>query len=176
MLFGAACDILNRVTKRTKTDERGVHMRKLKIETNEEKTVVFERKANYYETDQMGIIHHSNYIRWFEEARLFYLENSGLPYKEMEDAGIFIPVLGVTCEYKVSVKYGQTVLIYVSITEFNGIRMKCSYRVVEKETGTLCSTGTSEHCFLTKSYKPLSLKRTYPHFYEKIMEAVHNGM
>ena len=47
---------------------------------------------------------------------------------------------------------------------------------LEKETGTLCSTGTSEHCFLTKSYKPLSLKRSYPHFYEKIMEAVHNGM
>lgn len=54
----------------------------------------FERKANYYETDQMGIVHHSNYIRWFEEARLEMLRAMGLPYKKMEDNGILIPVLG----------------------------------------------------------------------------------
>ena len=53
----------------------------------------FERKANYYETDQMGIVHHSNYIRWFEEARLEMLRAMGLPYKKMEDNGILIPVL-----------------------------------------------------------------------------------
>ena len=52
----------------------------------------FERKANYYETDQMGIVHHSNYIRWFEEARLEMLRAMGLPYKKMEDNGILIPV------------------------------------------------------------------------------------
>ena len=51
----------------------------------------FERKANYYETDQMGIVHHSNYIRWFEEARLEMLRVMGLPYKKMEDNGILIP-------------------------------------------------------------------------------------
>ena len=60
----------------------------------------FERKANYYETDQMGIVHHSNYIRWFEEARLEMLRAMGLPYKKMEDNGILIPVLGVSCSYK----------------------------------------------------------------------------
>ena len=75
------------------------------------KEVVFERKANYYETDQMGIVHHSNYIRWFEEARLYYMEAIGLPYELMEEAGIFIPVLGVSCDYKVSVRFAETVCI-----------------------------------------------------------------
>ena len=48
--------------------------------------------VRYQETDQMGIVHHSNYIRWFEEARLEMLRAMGLPYKKMEDNGILIPV------------------------------------------------------------------------------------
>ena len=136
------------------------------------KEVVFERKANYYETDQMGIVHHSNYIRWFEEARLYYMEAIGIPYELMEEAGIFIPVLGVSCDYKVSVRFSETVCIYVTLESFNGIRMKCSYKVVNKKSGELCSTGTSEHCFLTKNYKPLSLKKSYPEFYQILSAAV----
>lgn len=95
----------------------------------------------------MGIVHHSNYIRWFEEARLYYMEAIGIPYELMEEAGIFIPVLGVSCDYKVSVRFSETVCIYVTLESFNGIRMKCSYKVVNKESGELCSTGTSEHWF-----------------------------
>ena len=60
----------------------------------------FERTAKYYETDQMGIVHHSNYIRWFEEARIELMNYVGLPYRQMEENGILIPVLGVTCNYK----------------------------------------------------------------------------
>lgn len=147
-------------------------LREITLDNSSEKEVVFERKANYYETDQMGIVHHSNYIRWFEEARLYYMEKAGIPYEDMEEAGIFIPVLSVSCEYKVTVKYAQTVCIYVSLEAFNGIRMKCRYRVVDKKTGTLCSVGTSEHCFLSKNYKPLSLKKSYPEFYGKLLQAV----
>ena len=50
------------------------------------------RKVQYYETDRMGIVHHSNYIRWFEEARIFYMEKMGYSYSEMEKTGIMIPV------------------------------------------------------------------------------------
>ena len=60
----------------------------------------YERIPHYYETDQMGIIHHSNYIRWFEEARIQLLENYNLDYKTLEQLGILIPVLQVSCQYK----------------------------------------------------------------------------
>ena len=132
------------------------------------KAVVYERKANYYETDQMSIVHHSNYIRWFEEARLYFMDEADLPYKQMEDDGILIPVLSVSAEYKVSVKYDQKVLIYVWLSKFNGIRMQCGYRVVDKETGTLCATGESQHCFVDRNFKPVSLKKSYPGYYEHI--------
>ena len=48
----------------------------------------YKHLVQYYETDQMGIVHHSNYIRWFEEARSFLLEENGFGYKKMEESGI----------------------------------------------------------------------------------------
>ena len=50
-------------------------------------------KVQYYETDQMGVVHHSNYIRWFEEARAEWMEAVGLPYAQLEAEGIASPVL-----------------------------------------------------------------------------------
>ena len=58
----------------------------------------YEHRTQYYETDQMGIIHHSNYIRWFEEARTDLMRQMGIGYDEMEGQGIISPVLSVTCE------------------------------------------------------------------------------
>ena len=56
-----------------------------------EKVHTFEHKAQYYETDKMGVVHHSNYIRWFEEARVDFMEKAGLPYDKMEESGIMMP-------------------------------------------------------------------------------------
>ena len=58
------------------------------------------RNVQYYETDKMGIVHHSNYIKWFEEARIFYMQEMGFLYKEMENKGVMIPVLGISALYK----------------------------------------------------------------------------
>ena len=55
----------------------------------------YERMVYYYETDRMGIVHHSNYIRWFEEARLDWMKQIGWDYKTIEDDNIIIPVLSV---------------------------------------------------------------------------------
>ena len=63
------------------------------------------REAKYYETDQMGIIHHSNYIRWMEEARIDLLDQIGYPYSRFEEMGYMSPVLHADCEYKKSVKF-----------------------------------------------------------------------
>ena len=59
-----------------------------------------EHKVQYYETDGMGIVHHSNYIRWFEEARVDLLEQLGFGYDRIEAAGYSGPVLEVSCQYK----------------------------------------------------------------------------
>lgn len=123
---------------------------------------IYEHKAQYYETDQMGIVHHSNYIRWMEEARIAMLEEMGISYKKMEADGITIPVIGVTCEYKGMVRFYDVVCIDVTLKQYNGIRMTLSYRITDKETGELRTLGESSHCFLNRAGCPVSLKLSYP--------------
>lgn len=119
----------------------------------------YERRANYYETDQMGIVHHSNYIRWMEEARIAYMAFVGLPYRTVEEKGVLIPVLSADCDYKLPVRFDDVVEIYTKVTVFNGIRMSLEYRIVHKLTGKLHTLGHTGHCFTTPDMKPLSLKK-----------------
>ncbi len=122
----------------------------------------YEHRTQYYETDQMGIIHHSNYIRWMEEARGDFLEQMNYPYFRMEENEIIIPVISVGCEYKSMVRYPQTVVIDTKISYYDGIKMNVQYKMSDKETGELRALGESRHCFLSRSGKPISLKRSYP--------------
>ncbi|MFV0560200.1 MAG: acyl-CoA thioesterase [Enterococcus sp.] len=108
------------------------------------------RKPFYYETDQMGIIHHSNYIRWFEEARTDLLEYLGFPYTKIEEIGLIIPVLEVSCTYKQMIHYGDTVRIDLFIEKYTGTRLDFRYEIHAPETNDLLTIGTSKHCFLTK--------------------------
>ena len=122
----------------------------------------YEHHAKYYETDQMGIIHHSNYIRWMEEARINLMDKSGLSYRKMEEMEIISPVLSVSVNYHSMVHFDDTVLIEVQLTKYNGIKMELSYIMYDKLTGAKRTTATSSHCFLSKAGKPISLKRSYP--------------
>ena len=126
----------------------------------------YERRAQYYETDQMGIIHHSNYIRWFEEARLHFMDEIGLSYAKIEEMGILIPVLSVDCQYKTMVHYNDIVVIYTRIIKFNGVKMTIAYRVVDHVTGEIRCTGETSHAFLNREYRLVRLKREYPDLYE----------
>ena len=127
----------------------------------------YRRKAHYYETDAMEIIHHSNYIRWFEEARVDFMDQIGIGYKEVVDAGIDFAMLGVNCEYKSMVRFGDVVEIYSSMTVVTPTRVTVSYRVVDAESGQLRTTGETNHCFYSRvKNRPVSLKRELPELYE----------
>lgn len=130
----------------------------------------YQHKAQYYETDQMGVVHHSNYIRWMEEARIDFFTQIGWDYKKLEESGVISPVTAVECRYKVSTYFSEVVTITVSVKEFKGIVLKLKYEM-RKDDGSLACEGCSEHCFLTKEGKILNLKKEYPTFYETL-----NGM
>lgn len=124
----------------------------------------YEHQAQYYETDQMGIIHHSNYIRWFESARIWYMQQIGVDYAEMERAGIISPVLEVNCVYKSMVHFGDVVEIIPKVEKYNGVKLELSYQIVDKESGELRTLGRSWHCFLNREGRPVSLKKESPAF------------
>ncbi|MCK9471852.1 MAG: acyl-CoA thioesterase [Bacilli bacterium] len=129
----------------------------------------YVRKPHYYETDQMGIIHHSNYIRWFEEARLHFLDEVDIPYDKIEEEGIMIPVLSVSTNFIESVKYKEEISIYVKITAFNGVRMTIEYEIHSNEKNKLCNTGVTTHCFVDKNFKVVNLKKTNLDLYQKFL-------
>lgn len=132
-----------------------------------EKIPAYLHKIQYYETDCMQIVHHSNYIRFFEEARTDFLEKVGTSYVEIERMGYIIPVLSVSAEYKSMAVYGDTVAITVKVEEFNGIRFSFSYKVIDVATGKLRAVGTSSHCYL-KDGRPVNLKKELPDTYANI--------
>lgn len=132
----------------------------------------YQHQTQYYETDQMKIIHHSNYIRWFEEARIDFMDQMGLSYAEMEKRGIIVPVLSIAADYKSMVTFGQKVLIDVKVDTYNGVKMGLSYTVVDLETNELRTTGSSLHCFLNEEGRPLSLRRVAPEIHEKFQPLV----
>ncbi len=124
--------------------------------------ISYEHQAQYYETDQMGIIHHSNYIRWMESARIWWMQQLGVNYKGMEEDGVVSPVLEISCRYKSMVHFGDTVLITPKIENYNGVKLELSYEITDKVNGELRTIGSSKHCFLDRSGRPVSLKKSYP--------------
>lgn len=131
---------------------------------------IYTHNAKYYETDQMGIIHHSNYIRWMEEARIDMMEQIGMSYGDMEKAGIISPVLSIKCNYKNMVHFNDTVAIKVKVVKYTGIKLELEYEMINTKTGEVTTTGESSHCFLDRDGKLLSLKKDYPEYDEILSE------
>ena len=119
-------------------------------------------KVNYYETDKMGVTHHSNYIRWMEEARVYLLEQVGYGYDRLEREGVCSPVIGVECDYKMSTTFNDEIEIKVDMEEYTGVRMIIGYTMINIATGDLVLTGRTKHCFLGKDNRPIALKRENP--------------
>jgi len=120
--------------------------------------------VNYHETDKMGITHHSNYIKWMEEARIYFLEQIGFGYAKLEADGIISPVIAVECQYKQSTTFDDEVCIAVSVEEFKGVKLTIRYIMTNNKTGDIVLTGTTKHCFVDANGKPIILKKQFPEF------------
>lgn len=132
----------------------------------------YMHKVNYYETDKMGVTHHSNYIRWMEEARIEFLTKIGYPYDKLEEMGIISPVIGIECDYKASTTFSDEVEIEVKIKEFKGVRLVIEYIMINSITKELVLNGVSKHCFVNKDGKPVILKKSFPEFDQALKELI----
>ncbi len=133
---------------------------------------IFERMVNYYETDKMGITHHSNYIRFLEEARCEFLKQINLPYEALEERKIIIPVLNVNCNYKHPSTFGDILVIKTKVTKFTGVQMCVGYEITNKKTGDLVLLGETRHCFTNTELKPVNLKKHDEEAYHILMDCV----
>lgn len=126
----------------------------------------YRRKAFYYETDKMGIVHHSNYIRWFEESRVSLLEQAGLPFEAIEAQGVMVPVLSAECHYKFPVGFDEEFAVIPKIENFNGLRFEITYKIVSPDNTVLYAEGKTAHCFVNMNMKPIRTQKKYPEIYD----------
>ncbi len=130
------------------------------------------REINYYETDKMGIVHHSNYIRFLEEARCRWMKELGLPMEKLEDLGYTIPTLEVNCKYLYPVTSGDVISIKPYISEYNGVRMTISYEVINTKINNEVIKAITKHCFTNKELKPVNMKKSNSDIH-RILEKVY---
>lgn len=134
----------------------------------------YSRRVYYYETDKMGIMHHSNYIRIFEETRVHFLQQAGFPFSEMEARGLLMPVLSVDCSYKHPLRFEEPFEVELTITKFNGVSLYVSYIIRNSDTGEICVTGSSSHCFTDENLKPIRIKNAHPDIYKVFYDYMKN--
>lgn len=123
-------------------------------------------KVKYYETDAMGITHHSNYVRWMEEARIEFMDNFDYSYKKLESMGIASPVLGYNCEIKHSTKFDDIVKIIPKVIEYNSVRLKIEYAMFCNDK--LVAKGETKHCFTNQAGVPIRLNKECKELDEKL--------
>ena len=131
----------------------------------------YEHKVQYYETDKMSITHHSNYVRWMEEARVDFLSKIGWDFDKLEASGVASPVISIEVKYKGSTTFPEVITIYVKVLVLEGVRLTIGYEMKDAEGKVVCE-AKSEHCFVNMEGRPIRLEKDCPDFYQALSKLV----
>jgi acyl-CoA thioester hydrolase len=132
--------------------------------------------ARYCETDQMGIIHHSNYPKWFEAGRTDFFKKLGVRYSKIEEEGILLPLIDLKCSFRSPARYEDEILVRTKPVEMSCVRLSFSYEVFKKDEMSLLASGETSHAWTDKSLKPLNLEKKMPELYVLLKEAVNANL
>lgn len=110
-----------------------------------------EIRVIYADTDQMGVVYHLNYLRYFEIGRTELLRELGISYKDMEEKyNVMLPVKEAFVDYKISIKYDDVIVVHTSVDKLRNASLKLKYEIRSKENDILYSTGYTLHPFVNK--------------------------
>ncbi|MGD9910255.1 MAG: acyl-CoA thioesterase [Candidatus Izemoplasmatales bacterium] len=125
-------------------------------------------ELRYKDTDQMGVIHHSNYFVYFELARIDFLKQLGYDYYQFESSGMMFPLRDVQCTYLKSIKVTDVIYIYTSVVSFSKYQIEFSHEVKD-ESGELKAKGRTKVVSVdTDTFELLKLDKHNPIFYEEL--------
>lgn len=114
-------------------------------------------RVRYAETDQMGIVYHSNYIIWFEVGRTELFREIGLPYTVFEEQGLALAVIEATCRYRQPAMYDDELLIHTQVEEFSSRKVTFSYTI--RKDSLLLTEGKTTHIFLNKEGRVVDIRK-----------------
>ena len=119
-------------------------------------------RVRYVETDQMGVVYHSNYLVWFEIGRVELIRQLGLNYKQMEeDDGCGISVVDVHARYRAPARYDDELVIETNLLAARGAVIKFGYRILRATDDVLLCEGETTHVCVGKDMKKRSLPEKY---------------
>jgi acyl-CoA thioester hydrolase len=114
-------------------------------------------RVRYAETDKMGVVYYANYFIWFEVGRTDLLRTLGWTYREMEEAGVSLPVIEAHCQYHRSAKYDDELEVRAEGRMLSPVRMEFTYEVVRQADMTVAASGRTVHAALDRAGKPCRL-------------------
>lgn len=129
----------------------------------------YERKINYYETDKMAVVHHSNYAKYLEECRVDLMDKYGTPLEYYEELGYMIPVVELHEKFIESARFGDTIKIVPSFTRVTAFKFEITYKIYNEDMSRVIHEAVSVHCFIDKNYRPVSMKKEKPELYEILL-------
>lgn len=124
----------------------------------------------YADTDAMGVVYHTNYIKWFEVGRCELLRGIGYPYARLEEEGILLPVAECSCKYKQPAVYDDMLEITARVAEMKGATVILEYEIRRLETGELLVTGATKHAITDPKFKPIRLRDKNRGLYEHLLK------
>lgn len=128
--------------------------------------------VRYAETDQMGVVHHSNYAVWFEAGRTDFISKMGMPYSVIEKTGVMLPLLELKCKFLGFARYEDEIIINTHIKEYTGTRLLLHYDVYKRGSDKPITEGETLHVWTDSRLKPVNIKKFRPEIYELIEGAV----
>ncbi len=139
----------------------GYKMPVMKKELSNRTTVL----VRFNEADPLGIVWHGHYIRYFEDGREAFGKDHGLGYLDVYRQGFVTPVVSVQCDYKKSLRFGDSVIVETIFIPCEAAKIKFIYRLYNSETNELVAAGSSMQVFLDKEHSVLQLNN--PPFFER---------
>jgi acyl-CoA thioester hydrolase len=114
-------------------------------------------RVRYADTDQMGVVYYANYLIWFEVARSEWLREAGWTYREMEAAGVSLPVIEAHCEYRQSARYDDEIEITTRATVLSPVRIRFDYELSRLGDAAVAAAGHTVHAALGRDGRPCRL-------------------
>ena len=125
-------------------------------------TALSRIRVRYAETDQMGVVYHSNYFIWFEVGRVDLLRELGFTYREMEQVdGCYIAVVDARCRFKAPARYDDEIVIHTHLKNVRESLIHFAYEAVRESDGTLLAEGETTHIVTGRDMRKRELPAKY---------------
>lgn len=137
---------------------------------------VVRDRVRFVETDLMGVVHHSNYLRWFEMARVEYLRAANVMLPDLLAAGIVFPIMDVACQYKQSAHFDDQIRVDAELVDFSRVKLCFAYKVWREPDNVLLAEGKTKNAFTDMKGRIIRLPQIYHDRIEAARRAENGGL